>query len=116
VEELIVAPLWWMSAFAPTWPGPLVLPLAVSLPVYLCGFALVLGARRRLPEWMFPVRGAWLRRLFVVFGAAALFLAGPWIVLLATAWESSWPLGALTFADYTLYLWAVVRMLSPRLA
>jgi hypothetical protein len=75
--------------------------------------ALVLVMVRALPDWLFPVRGAWLRRMIAVLAVAVLFVSGPWLFLAWVAWRVFVPLAVLIAADYAFYLWAAVRAVSP---
>jgi hypothetical protein len=129
IEELLVAPAWWIelcrsygSYVLPSkktffW-GALV-PLSSSpgllLALYGVGsIALLLSWRRiPLPEWLFPMRGRWLRRLLAGAALISLLAAGPWwFVVYKLAVEAAGgtmrpyvPL--LVAVDIALYLWTV---------
>jgi hypothetical protein len=75
--------------------------------------ALVLVMARALPDWLFPVRGAWLRRMIAVLAVAVLFVSGPWLFLAWVAWRAFLPLTIVLGLDYAFYLWAAVRVISP---
>jgi hypothetical protein len=112
IEELVVAPLWslgWLGG----WMDRLV-PAGWRWGIYLAA-ALVLAIlpRLHLAEWLFPVRGAWLRRFAAVPAVAALFLMGPWLLFAGFSWPVFPPLTFVVAANCLLYAWAAVRVLSP---
>jgi hypothetical protein len=94
VEELVIGGAIW--ALAGAGPGAWkVLYLAAAeaargwtAVVYLVGLtALALaGLRVPLPEWLFPVRGRWLRALLATLAVGGLLAAGPWWWLATMSW------------------------------
>ena len=129
IEELLLAPVWWLelcrsygSYVLPSkktlvWGAlvPLSSSPALLLALYVVGsIALLLSWRRLpLPEWLFPMRGRWLRRLLAGTGLIALLAAGPWWFLVyklaveAVGGAMGAYVALLVAVDIALYLWAV---------
>jgi hypothetical protein len=77
------------------------------------GAALLL--RVPLPEPLFPLRGAWLRRLLAAVTVAGLLAAGPWQYAWEYAWRTARPTSAahwLLLAHLCLGGWALLRAAS----
>jgi hypothetical protein len=108
-EELTLAPLWWLSPYFVEF-GPVNRELGV--PAYLSGLVAVVPvvARWELPEWLFPVRGAWLRRLLATAGLAAISAGGPWWPLVSDHAPAMLELALA--ASYLLYFSAAIGTLS----
>jgi hypothetical protein len=117
VEELMVVPFVSLPAALGA-TGPTAPQLPIYLAAYLAGVAVLVlvMADPKLPEWLFPLRGAWLRRLLAVVGLAAVFSAGPWWALISTDQNSvGLPsmLRLILATNYVFYFCAAVRALSP---
>jgi hypothetical protein len=86
---------------------------------YLTGVALI-GASVRpgwVPEWVFPLRGRWLRLLLAVGAVVLLFYAGPWVefMQLFARWMPDLTLFVgIVWVDLALYSSTLVRALVER--
>ena len=122
LEELMVAPLGWLAAFANSPYGSRGLGLLAAAAYGLC-VALVafLATGRPLPEWGAPLRGRWLRMFLAAVALAVLLGVGPWWWLATGAWavgaspsmRGSVPAGFFYATAFTLplalvlYVWVV---------
>jgi hypothetical protein len=119
-EELAFAPGGWVFFFGGSLGAPDGLvwdPRPGFLPVYLAGLCLLAAALRRgrIPEWLFPLRGRWLR-LFLSAGAVLLLLyVGPWLdyMLIFARILPLWALAVfVVWVDLCLYCFTLVRVLA----
>jgi hypothetical protein len=88
IQELIVSPVWLWILDGTVFGAPLS-EIRLMLGALGLGLAVLLHSPIRLPEWLFPLRGKWLRSFLATLALLGLAQIGPWWVGTEMFWTES---------------------------